>query len=86
MAGTLNDLFGTDAQALATLVGVPRVVLGYDAANAVFRDAETYSSRPEAIPLFYEMMGPTMIQMDNPEHRRVQYELVYLVVAAVASC
>jgi cytochrome P450 len=70
--GTLNDLFDTDAPSMAALVGVPRVILGYDAANVVFRDAETYSSGPEAIPLFYEMMGPTMIQMDNPDHRRAR--------------
>jgi cytochrome P450 len=70
--GTLNELFDADAPIMAALVGVPRVVLGYDAANTVFRDADTYSSRPEAIPLFYEMMGPTMIQMDNPEHRRAR--------------
>ena len=72
VAGTFNELFDSDAPSLDLLAGVPRVVLGYDAANTVFRDAETYSSRPEAIPLFYEMMGPTMIQMDNPDHRRAR--------------
>jgi cytochrome P450 len=70
--GTLFDLTATDDPAAAPPHGddAPYVILGYDVTDAAFRDADGYSSGPPSAPLFYEMMGLTMIQMDSPEHRR----------------
>jgi cytochrome P450 len=70
--GTLFDVVAAADPATAPELGddAPYVILGYDVADAAFRDADSYSSGPQSAPLFYEMMGLTMIQMDSPEHRR----------------
>jgi cytochrome P450 len=70
--GTLFDVVASADPATAPRLGddAPYVVLGYDVTDAAFRDAATFSSGPPSAPLFYELMGLTMIQMDSPEHRR----------------
>lgn len=39
----------------------------YDDVAAVFRDHETYSTRPYQ-RIFTDVIGPTMVQMDGPDH------------------
>jgi cytochrome P450 len=70
--GTLFDVVASADPATALDLGddAPYAVLGYDVTGAAFRDDAGYSSGPPSAPLFYEMMGLTMIQMDAPEHRR----------------
>ena len=39
----------------------------YDDVAAVFRDHETYSTKPY-VRIFTDVIGPTMVQMDGPDH------------------
>jgi len=39
----------------------------YDDVAAVFRDHETYSTKPY-LRIFTDVIGPTMVQMDGPDH------------------
>jgi cytochrome P450 len=68
--GSLDDVFG--GLQLPSVVGDPGAqqftVLGYDLASKVILDTATYSSRIYANTLG-RVMGHTIIEMDEPEHR-----------------
>jgi len=72
LPGEIMSLLGTDlpmTTGLNAVPGPPFSVFGYDEVREVLRDGETFSSSAYADAIG-QVLGRTILEMDEPEHRR----------------